>query len=176
MECPVCDREFGREGSLKQHCRDSHPRTFCLRCERPFANRVSLRQHISSSSNHHRCEHCPHKPDFVSSTALEEHQKTPHKLCKPCDRSFKSLESLQQHELDVHNLCKDCGEAFDTENSLHYVCGPINAAGCRLYIDILHSIKGHMPRNLFHVQDALEASTRSQRWCYTLRLDHAHRV
>lgn len=135
MECPVCDREFRGEGSLKQHCRDSHPRTYCLRCERPFANRASLQQHISSSSNHYRCEHCPHKPDFGSYAALEEHEKNLHKLCKPCDRSFETPESLQQHDIDVHNLCKDCGDFFDTENSLHNVRNPIKRCGIP-YINI----------------------------------------
>ncbi|CAG9951336.1 unnamed protein product [Clonostachys rosea f. rosea IK726] len=118
MECPVCDRKLRTEGSLKQHCRDSHPKTYCLRCERPFANRESLRQHISSSSNHYRCEHCPHKPDFASSTALEKHQENSHELCKPCDRSFNTPESLEQHDIAVHNLCKDCGNFFDTEHNL----------------------------------------------------------
>lgn len=165
MDCPTCGRAFKSESSCHQHCRDTHPKTYCFRCQRPFARRQDLVKHVTDSSRHHRCEQCPHRPDFETRTDLDDHEVLKHSTCRDCSRTFGSQASLQQHEVDAHNLCIECRQSFDTPNSLKQVGTPYVLHFCMMGL-MSRSISGSTCRRLSTVQVA-RISTTARLLCFS---------
>jgi KRAB domain-containing zinc finger protein len=70
LECPRCDKKFGKKHHLSRHILELHERILstldhtqeerfeCRRCDKKFGSKFQLTRHISSTHNKVECEIC----------------------------------------------------------------------------------------------------------------------
>jgi hypothetical protein len=120
-ECTLCERYFGNEAALYDHCRQTSRHAWCERCSRVFLSGSAKDAHLRESNVHHICSSCPQLLDFETDNDLEDHLVECHHYCPNCDICCDSKKQLEEHDVEKHCLCLKCGEFFQNKNNLQMV-------------------------------------------------------
>lgn len=123
FECAKCGKCYEVKNSLKNHLLSNHyglpwrqsiytgGKYKCEECEKSFSRKFYYDRHVEIHKKGHqghlkKCPYCSMR--FRSKAKFEKHQTlcTPEKICKVCNKSFKSFGHFMRHRR-MHSECKD---------------------------------------------------------------------
>ena len=128
--CPVCDKRFPYENSLKMHMMlHTNDRQFmCCICSRGFVSKSALRQHEASHTEErlYQCKIC--QKWYKTAMLLRSHERRhtsdgSRYMCDICGHTFMYKSNLEAHAM-VHKdgkqyECKVCQKKFKTYATLY---------------------------------------------------------
>jgi hypothetical protein len=112
--CEACDKLFKVSADLERHMKDKHEEHECPMCKKLFSTRKQAEDHICMEGEivPHICKKSYCKKEFVSSAALNKHNKNTHfgdqrTVCTKCGEMLDKSCTLKKH-LDL------CGKGGST--------------------------------------------------------------
>ena len=132
LKCPICDKVFQSEISLKKHKVKKHLE--CNTCQKKFKLKCHLTRHKNlvhenAAEKDFECESCDMK--FKRKDHLNRHKKSAHENaleenfeCESRDMKFKRKEHLTRHKMLAHENaeknfeCESCDRKFKRKDLL----------------------------------------------------------
>ena len=119
--CPLCNKSFSQNTSLKTNSRIHSRKTpyNCLQCSKSFSQKLNLKTHflIHSGEKPHKCTHCDYSYSDPSSlkTHVKKHIEEKLYNCNQCEYETAHSNSLKMHKR------KHIGEKLCHCNQCEYV-------------------------------------------------------
>ncbi|KAJ7141345.1 hypothetical protein C8R44DRAFT_763235 [Mycena epipterygia] len=143
VKCDYCNRTFGSDDALHNHCVKKADHPYCESCETIFDDEQALKQHTRDAAVHQDFERkvnkskknnrpCCNSCDlyFGTEQALQQHTRDApaHRFCEPCRRQFTDWEDICKHlaASNHHEWCFACWEDFSSHEKLRRHCASVH--------------------------------------------------
>lgn len=186
-KCTLCDAEFHRAVSLRNHIAGAHQKEFAYKCGScDFKTNVRFNfiahektQHTETANRPFSCNLC--NENFKTAYVLKNHilahdKKRPSVLCQYCGKAYKSSGSLHVHTQNIHHgrtfACTwpECQRRFTQkahqESHLRRHVGdrPFKCEKCCDSFYDRRDLRNHM--HSFHTEKGIQVRKKKEQHCH----------